>query len=181
MSLGLEMHYYNASFGFVEAAVKGLSKSFIDQRQYDEFKNCDDMNAFKQVLEETDYRHYINELQGDDLEPNEIKRRLQTKLRDEMEYLLGQAPEPLGTFLEMMLHGYQIDNVVSYIFANKDGNNLRNVSTNPLGQFEGMKSIAALSSEIQDGDVDFVNIFSSILIDLPVGQYFRAFLDQKIL
>lgn len=51
-----------------------------------------------------------------------------------MEFLLGQAPEPLGTFLEMMLHSYQIDNVVSYIFANKDvNNNAKNVATNPLG------------------------------------------------
>lgn len=44
-----------------------------------------------------------------------------------------------------------------------------------------MKSVAALAGEMDQGEVDFVNIFSSILIDLPVGQYFRAFLDQKIL
>jgi hypothetical protein len=43
---------------------------------------------------------------GDNLDPNEIKRRLQTKLRDEIEFLMGNAPEPLGTFLEMMLHNY---------------------------------------------------------------------------
>ena len=44
-----------------------------------------------------------------------------------------------------------------------------------------MKSVQALIKDFGDGEVDFVSIFSSILIDLPVGQYFRAFLDQKIM
>ena len=50
---------------------------------------------------------------------------------------MGQAPEPLGTFLEMMLHNYQIENVVSYIFSNKDNNiggaAASRAASNPLG------------------------------------------------
>jgi len=59
MSLGLEMGYYNANFGFVEAAVHALSKSFITQRQYEDFKNVGNLAEFKIALEETDYRFYI--------------------------------------------------------------------------------------------------------------------------
>ena len=96
------------------------------------------------------------------------------KLRDEIEYLMGQAPEPLGTFLEMMMHSYQIENVISFIYSaveeRKGGSNKAPQSShNPLGQFEGMKSVQALIKDFGDSEVDLGSIFSSILIDLPVG------------
>jgi vacuolar-type H+-ATPase subunit C/Vma6 len=43
------------------------------------------------------------------------------KLRDEIEYIMGNASEPLGSFLQQMMHYYQIENVVSFISGVKNG------------------------------------------------------------
>lgn len=45
---------------------------------------------------------------------------------------------------------------------------------NPLGEFQGLKSVSSFASE------DFVTLFQDILIDLPVGDYFRKFIDSII-
>lgn len=45
---------------------------------------------------------------------------------------------------------------------------------NPLGEFQGLKSVGSFASE------DFVVLFQEILIDLPVGEYFRKFIDGII-
>jgi len=47
-------------------------------------------------------------------------------------------------------------------------------SMNPLGEFQGLKSVSTFASE------DFVSLFQDILIDLPVGEYFRKFIDAII-
>lgn len=43
---------------------------------------------------------------------------------------------------------------------------------NPLGEFQGVKSVS------QFADDDFVSLFQDILIDLPIGDYFRKYIDQ---
>ena len=58
------------------------------------------MGEFMLLLEETDYKPYLISSYGQPVrEVNDIKKRLYIKLRDEIEYLMGQASEPLGTFL----------------------------------------------------------------------------------
>ena len=52
------------------------------------------------MLAETDYAKYINDMpDAANLDVNDLKRRLYSKLRDEIEYLTGQASEPLSGFL----------------------------------------------------------------------------------
>ena len=58
------------------------------------------------LLEDTDYAKYINTMDDGNIEPVELKRRMYEKLRDEIEYLMGQASQPLAEFLEMMMHSY---------------------------------------------------------------------------
>ena len=98
------------------------------------------------------------------------------KLRDEIEYLMGQASAPLSQFLEKMMHCYQIENVVSFISGVKNNQDpaITIASMNPLGEFAGLKSVSSFASE------DFVTLFQDILIDLPVGDYFRKFIDSII-
>ena len=98
------------------------------------------------------------------------------KLRDEIEYIMVQASQPLYGFLERMLHMYQIDNVASYIAGVKGEQRPEVIaqSMNPLGEFAGLKSVQSFGSE------DIVSLFSDILIDLPVGVYFRKYIDSMI-
>jgi hypothetical protein len=45
---------------------------------------------------------------------------------------------------------------------------------NPLGEFSGLKTVDCFK------DDDFVNLFQNILIDLPVGEYFRKFIESIV-
>ena len=75
-----------------------------------------------------------------------------------------------------MMHQYQIENVVSFISGVKNQIDpaITTASLNPLGEFQGLKSVEKYATD------DFVNLFQDILIDLPVGDYFRKFIDSII-
>jgi len=177
MSMGFEMNYFNIADGFPEAVVRGLRKSFLMDEHYQSLKQASNLSEFHLILQETDYGAYINNMPDPaNLDVNDLKRRLYSKLRDEIEYMTGNASEPLSTFLQMMMHCYQIENVVSYISGVKTNLNeaIIKASMNPLGEFQGLKSVSSFASE------DFVVLFQEILIDLPVGEYFRKFIDSII-
>lgn len=74
----------------------------------------------------------------------------------------------------MMLHGYQIDNVVFIIEGLKTGRNLEDLlkTSDPLGRFPELKNIQPI-----EGD-DYASLYQNVLIDLPIGSYFRKFLDE---
>jgi len=72
------------------------------------------------VLDETDYAKYIVMNDGGPLDVNQLKRKMYEKLRDEIEYIMGNSSEPLGAFLAQMMHYYQIENVVSFISGVKN-------------------------------------------------------------
>lgn len=75
-----------------------------------------------------------------------------------------------------MLHGYQIDNVVGVIEGIKNDQPLELVlkGLDPLGYFPELKNIRTV-----DGD-DYATLYQQVLIDLPIGEYFRKFLDQCV-
>lgn len=43
----------------------------------------------------------------------------------------------------------------------------------PLGMFDELKLVQPV-----DGD-DYMNLYQNVLIDLPVGEYFRKFLEEE--
>lgn len=89
------------------------------------------------VLDETDYAKYIVMNDGGPLDVNQLKRKMYEKLRDEIEYIMGNSSEPLGAFLAQMMHYYQIENVVSFISGvkNNQDTQITKASMNPLGEF----------------------------------------------
>ena len=177
MSLGFEMNYFNVHDGFPEAVVRALSKSFLVETDYQGLRQAANLSEFHLLLQDSDYARYINNMPDPaNLDVNDLKRRLYSKLRDEIEYMTGQASEPLSSFLQQMMHCYQIENVVSYISGVRTNLNpaIIQASMNPLGEFQGLKSVGSFASE------DFVVLFQEILIDLPVGEYFRKFIDGII-
>ena len=172
----MEMNTFNIDDGYPEACVRALGKGFLREEQYASLIACSNLAEFKLVLDETDYGKYIIQNDGAPLDVNQLKRNMYRKLRDEIEYLMGQASSPLAQFLEKMMHCYQIENVVSFISGVKNNQDpaITIASMNPLGEFAGLKSVSSFASE------DFVTLFYDILIDLPVGDYFRKFIDSII-
>ena len=87
---------------------------------------------------------------------------------------MANASEPLQGFLQQMMHLYQIENVIAFISGVKNNQDpgITKKALNPLGEFLGLKSVSQFAAD------EFVSLFQDILIDLPVGDYFRKFIDQ---
>lgn len=73
-----------------------------------------------------------------------------------------------------MLHGYQIDNVVFIIEGLKGGRTMDELlkTADPLGYFPELKNIMPVE------DNDYASLYQTVLIDLPVGTYFRKFMNE---
>ena len=74
----------------------------------------------------------------------------------------------------MMLHGYQSDNVVFIIEGLKSNRSLEELmrTADPLGRFPELKNIQPIQGD------DYASLYQNVLIDLPVGLYFRKFLNE---
>jgi V-type H+-transporting ATPase subunit d len=73
-----------------------------------------------------------------------------------------------------MLHGYMIDNVIYIIEGVKNNVDLEVLlkRADPLGYFPELKNIRTV-----EGD-NYSELYETVLIDLPIGIYFRKFLEE---
>ena len=102
---------------------------------------------------------------------------MKKKLMTEMTYLISQSSYPLNEFLTRMLHRYQLENVVYVIEAlKKNRGTIEEImrQADPLGDFPELKNVQPVDGE------DYASLYQQVLIDLPIGNYFRKFLDELI-
>ena len=97
---GWEMITQNIEDGYTEAAVRALSKGFLREEDYINLVNCNSTDEFKMVLDDTDYGKYLIVNDGGRLDSIELKQRLYLKLRDEIEYIMGNSTSELQQFLQ---------------------------------------------------------------------------------
>jgi V-type H+-transporting ATPase subunit d len=173
---GFEALSANMDDGFVEALLRSLRKGLLDDNVYSQLKVTSNIQEFKLVLEDTDYTSDIFSNQDNDseFEVTMLRKAMKEKLMAELEFLQGQAVYPLSQFMTMMLHGYQIDNVVFMIEglkSNRPREELMRIA-DPLGRFPELKNIMPIDGE------DYASLYQNVLIDLPIGVYFRKFLDE---
>ena len=153
--------------------IRGLRKSFLTDDDYNALKSATNLIDFKTALEATDYEEVLQQ------EPNPIPvARLQTilkqKLADDMQYLQAQSSYPLYEFIDIMRHGYMIENTVYIIEGIKSNVDFETLlkRADPLGEFPGMRTIKAAEGE------SYANVYQTVLIDLPVGKYYHMFLED---
>lgn len=168
------MVYFNVDDGYPEAICRGLRKSFLDDDRYSALKSCQNLSDFKLVLEDTDYNSTI--AAETEIEIASLKNKCKEKLAKEIEHMIAQSVEPLTTFLKMMLHGYMIDNVINIIEGIKNNVDLEILlkRSDPLGYFPELKNIRIVEGE------DYAALYQIVLVDLPIGVYFRKFLDELL-
>jgi len=175
-SFAFEAMTLNMSDGYVEGLLRSLRKGILDENVYNNLKTASNINDFKQLIEETDYGSDVFTVGADasDFEVTSLRKAMKERLMGEFDFLKAQAVYPLNQFLSMMLHGYQIDNVVFIIEGLKTGRNLEELlkTADPLGRFPELKNIQPI-----EGD-DYASLYQNVLIDLPIGSYFRKFLDE---
>ena len=82
--------------------------------------------------------------------------------------------EPLATFLRLMQSQYMIDNVVNIIEGVKNRVDFDYLvsQADPLGMFPELKAIKSVDPE------NYGELYSTVLIDTPVGPYFMKFLEN---
>jgi V-type H+-transporting ATPase subunit d len=170
----MDMVYFNVDDGYPEAICRGLRKSFLDDDRYSALKSCQNLSDFKLVLEDTDYNSTI--AAETEIEIASLKNKCKEKLAKEIEHMIAQSVEPLTTFLKMMLHGYMIDNVINIIEGIKNNVDLEILlkRSDPLGYFPELKNIRIVEGE------DYAALYQIVLVDLPIGVYFRKFLDELL-
>lgn len=175
--LGFEALTANMDDGFVEAILRSLRKGFLNDNAYSMLKVTSNITEFKLVLEgDTDYGAGIfdNQESETEFEVTQLRKAMKEKLMEQIEFMSGQAVYPLSHFLKMMLHGYQIDNVVFMIEGLKSNRPMEELIrvSDPLGRFPELKNIMPIEGE------DYASLYQNVLIDLPVGLYFRKFLNE---
>jgi len=87
--------------------------------------------------------------------------------------MIAQTVPPLSEFLRLIQCHYMIDNVVNMIegIKNKVDPDTLLANRDPLGDFKELSSI-----KVVDAD-DYSTLYSTVLIDTPVGPYFVKFLE----
>ena len=178
---GLEMLHANIDEAVPEAQVRSLRKGFLGEQDYQVLKQTNSINEFKIVIEDTDYGSDIfsNQVEND-FDVQALRLAMKERLMTEIQYLISQSSYPLNQFLTMILHKYQIDNVVLIIEGLKprpDGKpnlpieELMRIA-DPLGLFPELKNVQPVDGE------DYASLYQQVLVDLPVGVYFRKFLNE---
>jgi V-type H+-transporting ATPase subunit d len=170
----MDMVYFNVDDGYPEAICRGLRKAFLNEDTYNALKNCSNLSDFKLVLEDTDYNLTI--AAETEIEIANLKNKCKEKLGKEIEHMIAQSVEPLTGFLKMMLHGYMIDNVINIIEGVKNNVDLEVLlkRSDPLGYFPELKNIKTVEGE------NYGELYETVLIDLPIGVYFRKFLEELL-
>ena len=159
--------------GYAEALIRSLRKSFLMEPDYTNLRNCQTLDDFKLVLEETDYNDIVSGLTQ--LESADFAERAKQKLADEFQHIIAQSVEPLTSFLQMLLHGYMIENVINIIEGLKQNSDIQILlkRADPLGKFPELKNLRQVDAD------DYGELYQTVLIDLPIGLYFGKFLANE--
>lgn len=173
-----DMMFGNINDAVPEAQVRALRKGFLGKDVYRSLKGNQNMAEFRIVMEETDYGSSIFADQPDKkFDTQLLRNNMKKKLMAEITYLISQSSYPLNEFLTRMLHRYQLDNVVYVIEAlKKNRGTIEEImrQADPLGDFPELKNVQPVDGE------DYASLYQQVLIDLPIGNYFRKFLDELI-
>ncbi len=101
------------------------------------------------------------------------------KYVSELNYLRGQAQEPLSSFLRYMQYEYMIDNIMLLLKGALSGRNIEELigQCHPLGLFDD--STMKLIPLFESSPKGYQDLYQTVLIDTPVGHYFLQFLVRK--
>lgn len=143
----MEMNTTNIDDGYPEAITRSMMQSLLRAEDYQALVGAGSLLEFHTILMDCgkdNYKEYINTMEDPEhLDVVDLKRRLQSKLKDEIEYIRLHAVWPLSGFIERMLDLYQVENIISIITGLKNNMNpaLIRASMHPLGMFENLEDV----------------------------------------
>jgi V-type H+-transporting ATPase subunit d len=160
--------FFNVDDGFVEAVARGFRGRILTQSDYQTLCQAETLEDLRINLStaEFDYGPFIEDLQGDKLEPGALHKRLNECLITEFQYLRSQATGDLAKFFDFMTYQFMIDNLVHLIKGALKSENITELlaNCNPLGFFEEIKLVCSQPTAKE--------MFDAILVDTPLAEYF---------
>ena len=129
------------------------------------------------MLEDTDYGANLFKNQtGDQFEVALMRRAMKEKLAQDLNFMKASAVEPLRSFIDMIQHAYQLENVIFVIEGLKGGRTIEQMmkTVDPIGYFRELEQMTPIDSDY------YASMYQNVLVDLPIGVYFKKFLDEMV-
>jgi V-type H+-transporting ATPase subunit d len=105
-----------------------------------------------------------------------MRRAMKEKLAQDLNFMKASAVEPLRSFIDMIQHAYQLENVIFVIEGLKGGRTIEQMmkTVDPIGYFRELEQMTPIDSD------DYASMYQNVLVDLPIGVYFKKFLDEMV-
>jgi len=172
-----DMTSFNIHHGFIEALIRGMRSSFLQDSDYHHITQCENLEDVKLNMSETDYADAVADLSV--LTPSGLQAAAIDKLVTEFKYVRTQAVEPLATFLDFITYEYMIENIMLLLKGALSGRDINELlaQCHPLGMFKEstMRSIPTFEANAKG----FADLYQTVLVDTPVGPYFAMFLQES--
>eukprot|EP00029_Vermamoeba_vermiformis_P014313 TRINITY_DN9433_c0_g1_i1.p1 TRINITY_DN9433_c0_g1~~TRINITY_DN9433_c0_g1_i1.p1 ORF type:complete len:357 (-),score=103.52 TRINITY_DN9433_c0_g1_i1:89-1159(-) len=163
---------FNMDDGFLEALLRGFKLGLLNQTEYTNLCQCENLEDLKLQLAATSYGDFLDSEVGP-LTTATIAEKCTLKMVEHFNYLRTNSVKPLSTFLDYITYGYMIDNVVLLITGTlheRNPDELRE-KCHPLGLFPTMSTITVEHS--------VAGLYNEVLIDTPLGPYIQGCLEEK--
>lgn len=94
----MDLTTFGINDGYSEAIIRGLRSSFLTEANYNQLKNCNNLQEVKSIMEETDYKEYLQS-EPSDMSIPQMLEKLRKKLADEIDYVAAQSVGDLSNFI----------------------------------------------------------------------------------
>ncbi|KAG9314486.1 ATPase V0 complex subunit D [Chiua virens] len=162
----MEGLFFNANNGFLEGIVRGYKAGILSQSHYASLTQCETLEDLKTQLSATDYGNFLAN-EPSPLSTTTISDKATQILVDQFNFIRSNAMEPLCKFLDYIMYGYMIDNVVLLITGTlheRDTHELLE-RCHPLGIFDTMPALC-VATNVEE-------LYHSVLVETPLAPYFR--------
>lgn len=169
---------FNIEYGFLEALVRGLRSGFITD--YKPIKGAEHLDDLKMALSETDMQDTLKDIGSvSRLTSNVIIDRVRDKYIREFRFLQTQAVGQLGSFLDYITFGKQIEaiqQVMSGVIRNVPPATIMQ-RIHPLGYSPLLKR--ALMFDNKGEEDALLILYKIVLQDTPVAIYYERFFNAR--
>lgn len=165
------MLFSNIDDGYLEGLLRGYRAGILTSTDYQNLSQCETIDDMKMHLASTDYGNFLQN-EPSPISTTTLAEKCTEKLVEEFNFLKAQASEPLATFLDYVTYGYMIDNMTLVLLGRGKDRELSDLleKCHPLGVFTEMKAIVNIE--------DAKELFHTVLVDTPLGQYFGECIDM---
>ena len=202
--------FFNSDHGFLESVLRGMRSGFLTITDYRQLCQCQNMDDVKLALGDTDYAEMLSTVNSSNITKDIILKACNKHFIEQFQFIRTQSVGSLSTFIDFITYEYLIDNI-SFIISglikrsssssnsnpvhdHNNPNTLNNdfnqflSSLDPLGYDPHLKSILAVfeqsqltSNSASNLDDSLLDLYQTVLIDMPVGKYFESYFKSQLL